>query len=673
MSSRLAAAPLVLAALAAAAAAPRRAAAQEPADTFALPGLVVTATRLPTRAEATPVAVSVVTGAELRARGIVTVADALRTLPGVAVAQPPLEGGVSSLFIRGGESDYVKVLVDGVPANGPGGAYDFSHLTTDDVERIEVVRGPASVLYGSDAVTGVVQIFTREGAGPPRVAALVRTAVADRLDVPGAPAPGRYATTEWSARASGGGSVASYSVEGSRLHAGEAYAFNSAYGRNVVSARLALRPDPATDASLTLRRTGTDYHYPTDGAGALVDRNQADRGSFLTLGLDAGHRFGEDAEARLLLGTDETADHFRDPPDGPADTLGYFAYTSDAKVYRRSADLRLNLRAAAGTILTVGAALEREHERSSSLSGSQYGPSADSQVVGRWNRAGYAQLLTRGSGGITLDGGLRLDDNQGFGRFLTWRAGATWRLAEGTRLRAAAGTAFKEPTFYETYARGYVTGNPDLEPERSRSLEGAIGQRALGGRLDLEATLFRQRFHGLVQYDPSPSDPGTPNYYNLGAARADGLEVSARATLRPDLLVSGSFTRLSTAVIDQGIGGDPSFTEGQPLLRRPASSGSLTGEWRLPGGGRLAATMLLVGRRADLDFSTYPARRVTLPAYTRVDLAAERPLLGTARGRPALALRLRVEDLLGTPYRDVYNFPPRSRSISLGLSAGTGF
>src|SRR3989441_2211263 len=139
--------------------------AQEPVDTARLGPIVVTAERLPIPAAAVPAAVTVLSGAALRAQGIRTVADALRTVPGAMVVASGSFGAQTSLFVRGGESDYVKVLIDGVAQNQPGGAFDFANLTLDGVERIEVVRGPVSVLYGSDAVAGVVQVFTRTGGG----------------------------------------------------------------------------------------------------------------------------------------------------------------------------------------------------------------------------------------------------------------------------------------------------------------------------------------------------------------------------------------------------------------------------------------------------------------------------------------------------------------------------
>src|SRR6266508_2423354 len=134
-------------------------------DTVTLEPVVVTATRVPAPATAVPAAVTVLTGDALRASGIRTVADALRLVPGAAVMQAGSFGSQTSLFLRGGESDYVKVLVDGVPQNQPGGAFDFANLTTEAVDRAEIVRGRVRVLYGSDAMTGVIQVFTRTGQG----------------------------------------------------------------------------------------------------------------------------------------------------------------------------------------------------------------------------------------------------------------------------------------------------------------------------------------------------------------------------------------------------------------------------------------------------------------------------------------------------------------------------
>ncbi|MEX0908203.1 MAG: TonB-dependent receptor plug domain-containing protein, partial [Gemmatimonadaceae bacterium] len=130
-------------------------------DTVVLEGVVISATKAPVASSALTQSVTVISGEELRARGVMTVAEALRGVPGVALASNGSFGSLTSLFLRGGESRYTKFLIDGVPVNAVGGYFDLSHLTTDNIERIEVVRGPASAVHGADAVSGAVQIFTR--------------------------------------------------------------------------------------------------------------------------------------------------------------------------------------------------------------------------------------------------------------------------------------------------------------------------------------------------------------------------------------------------------------------------------------------------------------------------------------------------------------------------------
>ncbi len=176
---------------------------QQSTDTARIDPVVVTATRTPLTQGALPVAVTIITGEELRLRGVTTVADALADVTSAYVAQAGSQGATTSLFLRGGESKYVKVLVDGVATNDPGGAYDFASLTTDNVERIEVVRGPASVIHGADAVTGVVNVITRRGAGPQRTSAEARVGSARRDRIAAGRAPGDVRSLDMSAVTSG--------------------------------------------------------------------------------------------------------------------------------------------------------------------------------------------------------------------------------------------------------------------------------------------------------------------------------------------------------------------------------------------------------------------------------------------------------------------------------------
>lgn len=631
--------------------------AQEPTDTVELNPVVVTATRAPRPADDLPALVTVLRGADLRARGISTVFEALRDVPGAAVVQTGAFGGQTSLFLRGGQSNYVKVLVDGVPVNQPGGAFDFANLRTDNVDRIEVLRGPASVLYGSDAVTGVVQIFTRRGGGPGN----------GELTLGG----GTYGTLDWEAQTSGGGRKASYSVGASRVTSDGIYAFNNQYRNTVASALAHLAPDERTDATLTVRYHDDTYHFPTDGAGVPGDQNQYNYGSGPTIGLDVGHYFTPRLEARLLLAANDAEGGYDNQPDSPADSN---LYHSLDRFRRSSADLRANLHLPAGSVVTAGAVFEREHDRSSNSCQSAFGDCTTPPIdTSRWNGALYVQIVGDTARRVSLVAGARLEDNQRFGTYGTYRAGAAYRLAAGTRVRATAGSSFREPTFFENFSTGFSTGNPDLEPERARSWEVGLEQSVARGRATVSGTFFDQRFMDMIDYNPSAVSPA-PNYENIAGATARGVELGIRAA--PGAATVGlSYTYVFTRVTDAGFDSTSgaALASGQPLLRRPEHSARLDVGYRLRERGSASLTVTYVGDRPDQDFATYPFPRVTLPSYTRVDVTSEIHLFGSRASATALAASLRIENLFDLAYEEVKNFPARGRTILIGAHLRLGY
>jgi vitamin B12 transporter len=367
----------------------------------------------------------------------------------------------------------------------------------------------------------------------------------------------------------------------------------------------------------------------------------------------------------VLLGLAENTGRQDQEPNTPADTLGYYAFWSVDRVSRRSADLRLNWHVAPATVLTAGSAIETEAERSSNLSQSQYGPSAGALVVSRWDRAYYGEAVAEAGPHLSLMAGLRLDDNKAFGTFATSRGGVAWR-AGGMTLRAAIGTAFKEPGFLDNYGTGYVTGNPNLRPERSRSWDLGLEQRV--GALSLSATWFDQRFRDLIQYTFTPPTPTAPNYYNVAAANAYGLELEARTPLGA-LDVTARYTYTHTASADSGFDG-ATFAQGRRLLRRPTQAASVDLAYRLGGRGSASLTTQYVGDRDDEDFTTYPGTRVVLASYVRVDAAFEWAFL--EQGARRLAATLKVENLLDQRYEQVLSFPARRRAVFLGIDARGG-
>lgn len=661
----LAAAALAAAAPAAAPdtapAAPSDTAVRSAGDTVLLPGLVVTAYRMPVPRDAVVSDVTVLDSARIRASGALHVLDLLRRVPAAQIVQTGSWGSPASLFLRGGESNYVKVLVDGVPVNQAGGDFDFSALTTTGIRRIEVVRGPASVLYGSDAVTGVVQIFTDRGRGPPTVHASARA--------------GSFGSLDGSVGVRGGSETVRYGASAGRFSTDGTLPFNDAYRNTSATGSIRLLPDSATRATLTARWGEFTAHFPTDGTGRIVDRNQFRDGRSLSAGLTLSRRLSDAVGVRLQLADHEARSRLRDAQDGSSDTTGFFANRGDGRQARRSVDLRFDLRPVEGTVVSLGGTWERETGRDSSRSVSPGGASVSRTNGTRRDAGAYVQVLTRPAPGLALTAGARVDDDQAFGTWTTWRAGAAYRLPWGTRVRAAAGTGFKEPTFLESFGSSFVVGNPDLRPEHSRSWEVGARQPLLGGRLALHATWFDQRFEDLVQFTFSTPSPSAPNYLNVPRAAARGLEAGIEARPLAELSLHAGWTWLHTEALDAGFdsGPDATFVEGEPLLRRARHSGEIGARWMPREGSSVALSVTAVGPRPDRDFSTFPAPRVELPGYVRADLSARWRLLDGGAGRPPLAATLRVDNLLDRRYVEAVGFPARGRTILIGAETGLTF
>jgi vitamin B12 transporter len=611
---------------------------QEPADTTVLAPVVVTATRIPTRRSALSATVTVLHGDDLRAQGIRMVTDALRDVAGMHVVPGGSYGSLTSVFVRGGESDYVKVLVDGAPLNEPGGAINLADLTTDNVERIEIVRGPASVVYGTDAVSGVIQVFTRRGRGPLRAEASLRG--------------GSYGSLEADLAVDGGNEVVSYSLGASRSTTDGIHPFNSSYDNLVVSGALRVTPDARTDVDLALRYGDSEYQVPTDFTGELADSNAFQHLDVIAASLDAGRFLSDKVEGRVLLAVTENDGGFDDQPDGPGDTLGFFGSTSLQSVSRRSADARVNWYATATEVVTVGAEYEREHGTSASESFSEYGTSADAAEAKRKNLGLYGQLQAAPLGGLAFTLGARLDENSQFGTFFTYRAGASYTWRSGTRVRASLGKAFKEPTFFENFADSpFAQGNPNLDPERALSWELSVEQELWSARVVLGATYFHQEFRDLIQYAAVAPVPDAPNYFNLAAADAAGGEILGRTEPLRGLTVGASYTYLHTEVIDApDEGPGAGFVEGARLLRRPTHALSADASYRVRDRGFASLRLNYVGEREDRDFATFPATPVMLPWYVTLDVAAEATVW---RG---LAATLRVENLFDEQYQEVFGF-----------------
>lgn len=627
-------------------------------DSTVLPGVVVTADRIARPLSQTTSTVSVVTGDALRAAGVVQLADALRLIPGVNVARTGSLGAQTSLFLRGGESDYVRVLVDGVAMNDPGGAFDLSSLSLDNVERIEVVRGPASVLYGSDAVTGVVQIFTRRA----------HAKLDSRLALRG----GSFGTTD------ADGSIAMRAA-GRELSLGVAdhrsdgmLAFNNDYRQQLASLRVSALLPGATTVTVTARSGTSRFAYPTDGSGNVVDHNAHRSDRRFSTSAELAHAFGNRVDGRIILGALELHGRTSDLPDAADDTIGFYSYRSKAAIRRRTAQLQFDVRPVNAQTLTFGAEYAGESQRSADSS--NYDFSLNRFDANRITRAAFAQWVGEiGGGRLTYSVGGRVDDNDVYGTFRTGRLGAALRLWQGARARATVGNAFKAPTFLESFSTAFSVGNPSLRPERSRSFEGGIDQQFADGRVQLSAVWFDQRFRDLIQYTyRSPTDP---NYFNVAAASSRGLETDVRLTPASGVGLWANATFLRTRVDDAGFqatdGAGATFAQGERLLRRAPRTIAVGVDLARLRRTHVQLSVLNVAARDDRNFASFPATPVALDAYSRVDLGGEYHLTSSTESWHSPTLTLRVENALAARYSEVFGFPAPRRVVLIGVRLGT--
>lgn len=606
--------------------------------------IVVTATRLPTPRDQIAGTITVLDGAALRERGT-QLADALREVPGLHLVQSGGPGMVTSLFLRGGESDYVKVLVDGVALNQPGGSFDLAGLSTDNIERVEILRGPASVLYGSDAVTGVINIITRPAVNGFTGSAGIRG--------------GTYGTTEASAQLAGGSARTGWSFAGSRTFSDGLYQLNSRW-RSVGAAGTLHARGRRSDALISLRVGDNALRYPTDFSGQPVDSNQHSLGINRHVTVDLGRRWTDRAETRLILGwhddrlvTDNPPDALN--PDGFSNTTDFGRWLADGSTHWR----------VGRAVLTGGVAAEYQDFRNHIVS-TGFFPSDDTLEASRRAIAGYAQALAQLSDAVHLVAGARFEsarrsDSMGdrLHQAATWRLGASARVSSSTRLRGTVGTSFKEPTFFEQFGSGFSTGNPGLDPERSFSAELGL-ERALGRRARVSVTAFMQRFEDLIQFQFVTPAPGDPNYVNVGGARASGLELEAVVYPGAALTLGARWTFLHTEATDSSIDGY-SMLPGERMLRRPTNAGGVFGTARFPRGVTVHLSGQYTGDRLDLDFAG-PDPRITLPAYVRVD--------GGIAWQPGrLRLSVQVENLLDEDYEEVRFYPARGRTLMAGVRA----
>ena len=570
-----------------------------------------------------------------RAAGVTTVADVLRMYAALdIVTSGVMPGSVTSAFVRGGESSYTLILLDDVEVNRPGGFYDLAHLSLDDVERIEILKGPGSTLYGSEAMTGVIRIYTRQGGGRTRVRIHGQA--------------GSFSTFTEGVDITGGfGRSWRYSAAASRLDSRRQRPVNDDYART--AAAVSLGTDFHNGGSLTLRYRFTKAltHFPTGAAGDLFD--VLDPGQYTDTREDAlslawEGRWGGDWSTRVTLGYVRLDQEYVDEDNGPeVDPFGEFrSHTRDD---RWKADIRVT-RALGSHRVSFGLGYEREKTRQDDL----FTPEA--QTYDRTDFAVYAQDVFHGlDGRMDAAAGVRYETHDDYGDVLSPQFSLGWWVTSKLKVRGAVGFGFKAPAFYQVHGfPGFSTGNPDLKPEQNVGWDAGFEYWEKASYPVVRVSYFENRFRDIIEFVFGVEE-GSPNYFNLQAARARGVE--AAVTYRWDrFLLRGEYTYTETETTDAGqvvFPGD-AYLEGAPLLRRPKHRAVISLGYETERFS-LECDILYQGSRWDLDFSQgFVPTRVKLDPYTRIDLRAR------ARIWKHVSVTARIENLLNTDYQEIFGY-----------------
>jgi vitamin B12 transporter len=597
--------------------------------------VVVTAQAEPTPLQETPATVTEVTRDEIAQRQTVLVPDLLATQPGVAITRTGTVGGLTTVFLDGGNSSFVKVLVDGTPINLPGGDVDISNLTLDNVDKIEIVHGAESALYGTDAMSGVIQIFTRRGTTRIPEASLFTEG-------------GTFSSVRGGAQIDGALGGFDYSGSGSYFHT-DGQGVNDAdlirsYTGNIgysFSDTNQLRLSVHSNSSFA-GTPGQTLLFPADPS-AFYDLQQ--------LSANLSWSFQTSAHWSHRISATESR-YFSDsgfPPFGSAlnQTNRAGGWAQSTFSFQQGA-------------FTAGYQYEVENATSSGF-GFVHGH--------RNNQGGFLDGRWSPISRLTLSAGARAEDNTSFGTRVVPRAAAVFglRYAKGfwgdTRVRVSYGQGIEEPTVLETFDTDPCSlGNPNLRPQRSRTVNVGLDQYLADDRIRVSATYFANQFRDLIAFIvvPQAGCPfGNTQILNTDLSRARGLNFSAAMRLLHWLSLNGNYSFDDTRVLRSSTASSGFQVPGDHLLRRPVNSGNvwLSANYR---GFNFNVNAYFTGVRTDSDFDGLGLTRN--PGYTRFDIASS---YNISRG---VSVYARATNLFDKQYQEAVGFPALGRDVRVGVN-----
>jgi vitamin B12 transporter len=591
--------------------------------------IVVTATRIPTPEEQVASSITVVSAEDIAARQVRTLPDLLQQVPGLNVVQTGGPGGQTSVFMRGTNSNHTKVLVDGIdlsdPSN-PTGAFDFGQFLTQDIERVEILRGPQSGLYGSDAIGGVINIITKTGQGPAQFNARVEA--------------GSFDTFNQAAGVSGSTNAFHYAANLDHEHAaampvtpldllspGERRIDD--YDDNLsVSTKLGYDLAAGLDVGLVARYTETHLRLTADSNFFSPDATQSENDTRQLFTRATAHwvAFGGAFEETFGLAYSNLKSADLSPDDSRSDLSGE----------RVKADWLGNIRLASGERLVLGV----EHQRDE----------IQLPIVASTNiDSGFAELQSEISEALFNTVSARYDDNNRFGGKATYRLAPAYLLdASGTKFKATVGTGFKAPTLdqlFQSFPAFGFFANPSLRPESSVGWDVGVEQALAADRVKFGVTYFHNSIKNLIGVTADFS-----TYTNIGRAVTEGAE--SFVSYQPSAQIAVRLDYTYTAATDE--------IAHQELLRRPKHKADLSLGWTAT--SRLNINASVLGTSTWIDGNRdFSISRLTAPGFVTANLAANYDVTGH------LSVFARINNVFDHHYENPIGFLQPSRGAYAGV------
>jgi vitamin B12 transporter len=608
-----------------------------------IPEIVITANYTPTPSDQIGSSVTIVDGGKITRTSPGSLAQVLRTVPGVTVLESGGPGSSTDVRIRGADTGDTVVLINGVRVNDPAAAhdeFDFVTLAASDIARIEVLRGPQSAIYGSDATGGVINIITRRQTKPSSFTATVEGGSYGTLSTSVA---GGVRSGDFTLRYSG----ADFHTDGFSRRGNTPGVTYEPDGADRVSGTATMTYAPADGPSLEASVTGTHgvFQYDSVSNPNAANVSHRDQGSgYLKMTLP---QWGILTQSFTVSGA--LLDRHYDEPGGSPSAYGYTSSTVTG-AYQATLDL-----ARAGT-LTAGFEADAEHAHYAANNSGTTFSAFDSNTT---DYAAYVQHQIDLFDNLHLTLAGRYDGESGQEGFVTGRAAAAYELPNlGTTLRASIGTGAKRPTAYQIgnnlfYAEpgnapiGTVI-DTDLKPEHSWGADAGIEQALFGGKVHVSATAFYNRFNDLLEFEPFSGSFVNGAYENIDTAESYGLEFSADAEIWPKVLSANvTYTWMPTR----------DFATGYPLPRRPLNSGSFSLTYTPDPRVALTLTGTIVGARTNTSSSP-----TLIPGYYRLDVYGSYALSDSVK------LFARVDNLTNNVYQDPVGYNAAGLSAYVGLT-----